>query len=220
MRWWARISVAVLDGLYPRRCALCGLLGELVICRDCHGVFERLEPVWHRLVRDARSLEVAHVWRYGGRSAQAVQRLKYERVTGLGEPMARDIAEALAALALPADFVFVPVPIHWTREFERGFNQSVLLCERLEEDRVRLDLLRRVRRTAAQAGLERTKRYDNLQDAFVARDVRARRVCLIDDVCTTGSTLVHCAAALAAAGAAEVRAITWTGQPNPLDPTA
>lgn len=220
MRWWGQLMGSLVDAIYPPRCGLCGLMNDEVICNSCLSEFDPLPPVWNPITVGARELAVGHCFRYVGRAGQAVRRLKYERVTGLAAPMSRDVLRTAERLGVLDSHCFVPVPIHWTREFERGFNQSVLLCEALGDARVRLGQLKRTRRTAAQAGLPKDRRFTNLQGAFHAEGFAGLKVCLIDDVCTTGSTLVHCAAELYSAGAAAVTAITWSGQPEPRDPTA
>jgi ComF family protein len=108
----------------------------------------------------------------------------------------------------------MPVPLHVDRLREREFNQSLLLADRLNR-RLRLPLsydnLVRLRSTQPQTDLSRKARLKNLRSAFgLARPeaVRSRRILLVDDVCTTGTTLNECAKALRKAGAKEVYAVT------------
>ena len=109
--------------------------------------------------------------------------------------------------------VIVPVPLHPTRERERGFNQAALLAELLAAEMkvTSRPLLERTRYTTTQTAHDRTERMENLAGAFRLRknrDVRDLRVLLIDDVLTTGSTLSECARVLRAAGAVSVHAAT------------
>jgi ComF family protein len=109
---------------------------------------------------------------------------------------------------LPVDLV-VGVPLHPSREKKRGYNQSDLLahhfCERvnLADDK---KALQRVRNTSPQVGLKANERVTNVANAFVAERSRVagKHILLIDDVCTTGSTLKAGAEALMAAGARQV----------------
>ncbi len=106
----------------------------------------------------------------------------------------------------------IAVPLHPARERERGYNQAremaravSALCGMRE---VRSPL-RRVRFTGTQTRLRGGARHDNLEDAFRVDSCRVagKRFLLVDDVCTTGSTLTHCRDALLRAGAARVDAL-------------
>lgn len=128
----------------------------------------------------------------------------------------RLLAERLAASA-PADLMhdadlLLPVPLHVRRLRERGFNQALELARPLAR-RHRLpmlpDALRRRRDTPHQLGLDARTRRQNLRGAFVADRpaVQGRRIVLLDDVITTGTTLREAAAELLRAGAADVRVL-------------
>jgi ComF family protein len=104
----------------------------------------------------------------------------------------------------------VPVPLHFSRRWSRGFNQAADLARHVGPP-VR-HALRRVRATATQTSLPAARRHKNVRGAFAvtrsARVLRGQVVVLIDDVCTTGATLDACARTLKTAGVAEVRALT------------
>jgi ComF family protein len=109
--------------------------------------------------------------------------------------------------------IIVPVPLHPTRQRERGFNQASLLAESLSAQisTPSQPVLERIRYTTTQTALDRAERMENLHNAFRLRknaDVRGLRVLLIDDVLTTGSTLSECARVLKRAGATSVHAAT------------
>ena len=107
----------------------------------------------------------------------------------------------------------VPVPLHWRRRYQRGFNQADLLARLVARQR-RIPssiVLRRTRATLSQAGLSHAGRRRNMSGAFACRRpglVKGRRVLLIDDVMTTGSTAAACALALKRAGASRVVFLT------------
>src|SRR5262249_34836242 len=125
----------------------------------------------------------------------------------LGRWMTRAGAELLA----DADLL-VPVPLHWTRLWQRRFNQSAALARAIARQstvRAADHLLARARATPPQFGLARNERAKNVQGAFevpsTARvEVRNKKLVLIDDVLTTGATADACVKALLRAGAARV----------------
>lgn len=129
------------------------------------------------------------------------------------------MAQEIAALAnthglIRADAV-VPVPIHWSRRCERGFNQSEVLAARLES--VKPDLLVRRRRTRQQVGLSAEQRTHNLSGAFRAGNVKDLSILLLDDVVTSGGTAKECARVLKEAGAYRVDLITYCSGGSVLD---
>jgi ComF family protein len=148
---------------------------------------------------------------YEGRAAQAVRRLKYSRATSLAGPMAELLEEARRLLP-PHDWI-VPVPIHWARRAQRGFNQAELLSEKAPRNLVRPSFIRRVRFTRPQVGLGTEERLTNLAGAFEAQpEVRGHRILLVDDVVTSGGTALACAYALRQAGAKETGLLTFCGE--------
>ena len=116
--------------------------------------------------------------------------------------------EAGADVLTGADVV-VAVPLHRSRERERGFNQAREIGRHLGLPIA--DALARTRRTPSQADLPAARRHANVRGAFEWRQsvsVKGRTIVLVDDVSTTGATLNACARPLLNAGAKEVRALT------------
>ena len=108
----------------------------------------------------------------------------------------------------------IPVPLSRRKQRQRGFNQAALLAEKIAEGLslpVNTRGLRRIHSTAPQKKLGKYERGENLKHAFVA-DARylqgVRRVLLIDDIYTTGSTVNYCAGALKQAGIEKVWFLT------------
>ncbi len=223
--------------LFPRRCFSCwgaipeGSAGRAPLCEGCErelvgphgpvcyacGASGTLSGAALSGLRCARpgheNLRVFAGFLMRGPGADLIHALKYSR--------ARDVAPFVASLMLSAwrgtaagraDYL-VPVPLHRSRERERGFNQSRLLAEELSRATGVLaapDLLVRARATTAQAGLRRGCRRANVRGAFQAPfpiALRGKRIALVDDVVTTGATLGACADALLRCGAAGTVAI-------------
>ena len=147
-----------------------------------------------------------------------VTALKFRKIRAAARVMAEIMVErAPADLWTDTAPTLVPVPLHFMRQWQRGFNQSAVLAEelaRLTGWPVATRGIRRRRRTPAQTGLSRNARQRNLAGAF---SVEPRHpladVIMVDDVVTTGATLVALGRALRRAGARRVRAWAFARTP-------
>lgn len=136
----------------------------------------------------------------------ALHRYKYQPEASLARPLA-GILLARCPLPVYAYDRIVPVPLHPKRLRWRGFNQALLLARPLSKHTgtpIDAHSLRRLRATRPQVELTGAERRNNVARAFVVtrpRAIRGRRILLVDDVYTTGSTVEECSRALLAAGA-------------------
>ena len=142
----------------------------------------------------------------------ALHTLKYRRNIGLGEAFAADMAEFFRTLQWSVD-LFIPVPLGKKRLKERGYNQVALVARPLAYEigvEYSARALWKARETPSQVGLSVSKRRENVHDAYQAdpKVVKRKSVVLMDDVATTGSTILSCTEALLSAGARDVYAIT------------
>ena len=106
--------------------------------------------------------------------------------------------------------LIIPVPLHWIKEYSRGFNQAELIGRKIS-DKFNIPLsktsLKRIRATPSQIGLSLKERTNNVKGAFSARssqELSGKRILLVDDVMTTGATVNECSRILLQAGAREV----------------
>jgi ComF family protein len=137
---------------------------------------------------------------------KAIHYYKYRFVKDLSGPLALLLAQALHNSHMIAPDMIIPVPLHPRRLRWRGFNQAEELAHALDlRIPVKTDILRRVRYTTPQVAMKnKVKRQKNLSGAFAVNDVSAvygKKILLIDDVMTTGTTLTECATVLRSAGA-------------------
>jgi ComF family protein len=152
---------------------------------------------------------------FDGPVREMIHRFKYDKRVHLARPLGLLAAVQLAPFArMTAPDLIIPVPLHVKRLRQRGFNQSVLLGNVLAREwRVPLcrSNLRRIRWTDPQIGLSAEERVSNVRGAFAVTNpalVKGKRVILLDDVYTTGSTVAECARALNKAGAKAVTVVT------------
>ena len=221
---------AALDFALPARCAGCGAITDLPhqFCASCWQQIEWLGlggceqcglPLEATEIDHcARCLAAAPVIErtraaiaYGDIARSLVLRLKYSRKVALATTMARYMRPLMSA---EPDTILAPVPLHWSRLWWRGFNQSGLLAANLAKLsglEHRPALLRRIRRTKALKNMSPRQRALEVRSAFAVdgAQMAGRPVLLVDDVLTTGSTSDACAKALLRAGATRVELICF-----------
>lgn len=148
---------------------------------------------------------------YEGELRALIHLFKYGKVQTLARPLGRFLRQALPR-ELRFDLI-VPMPMHWKRRWERGFNQAELLALEISRG-TRIPVanpVRRIHHKAVQAGLTNAKRRANVEGAFHVKrrkSLLGKRVLLIDDVMTTGATAGACSKALKRAGASHVTLLT------------
>jgi ComF family protein len=152
---------------------------------------------------------------YSDISRQVVLRMKYGGKIGLAKLIAKHLERHL-----PTDgavYHVVPVPLHWTRLWGRGFNQSALIAKSIAGSAGHIfcpDMLLRQKRTPLLRGLSGKERRKTVSTAFALNpkakeQVKGARILLIDDVLTSGATSQACVKALKKSGAEWVQIFCW-----------
>ncbi len=218
---------SVLNFLFPVACIICGLpvleRRHSSVCPACWNTLEPVpQPICPRCGAPEAAIEDRCIHcRTGGtvfdfaRSAvlfndtarEIVHHLKYSDRVSLANPIGMRLRQTLKE-GFEGRLV-IPVPLHRSRERERGYNQAELIAVTLGLP-VASRLIRRRKKTPTQTGLSRSQRAHNLSAAFELRaDVDGMTVILVDDVLTTGATMNELSRVLKRGGASRVEVLTF-----------
>jgi competence protein ComFC len=167
------------------------------LCHDCHRWEE--SPEWKNLLAKNNSLFL-----YNDFLKEVIAKFKYRGDYLLAKVFAQAFKEKLTPMAVD---MFVPIPLSKERQYERGFNQATALLE--ESGFTPTDILTRIH-SEKQSKKSRSERIHLAQVFKVDTGIQleGKRLVLIDDIYTTGSTLRHAAKLLKKAGAASIQSIT------------
>ncbi|HHY77611.1 MAG TPA: ComF family protein [Clostridiales bacterium] len=218
--------------LYPpkNKCILCGIKDPNLLCHICSAsipfIHERkclkcgkglsegyAENICPDCLKENFSFHSAYsCFYYTGKGKELIHKLKYEGKLQVAGILAEYMAHEIKFENIHAD-ILVPVPIHQKKLEKRGFNQARLICEHLSEilGIPMWDCLIRTRDTREQFGLDKAARKLNVIGAFSVNmlyNVNNKRILLIDDVYTTGSTVDECSKVLLASGAEKIYVLT------------
>jgi ComF family protein len=222
---------AVLNILFPETCPVCLKKSQdhatAPICSDCWMTMEPYTgPMCQRcgrpLVSDSASicggcLESEPAFEYArsfglyeGALRKAINHLKYYGKRRLAGPL----ADMMIRMQLPQADAVIPVPLYRSRHRGREFNQSALVSRQLAghlKAELIINSLTKTRDTVPQVGLRYKERIINVRNAFRVEDGRkisGKKIILVDDVVTTGSTIRECAKVLKKGGASHVYAVS------------
>jgi ComF family protein len=201
---------SLLGLFYPRICAACEtqlMEQEELVCMHCERHFPKTlftrypdNPIerlfWGRVsIKAAASL---YFFTKGNGIQQVMHQLKYKNRKDIGIYFGKLLAKELTNSKRfdGIDWV-VPVPLHPKKEFKRGFNQSALIAQGIEEESEwkMVPALLRIENTATQTRKGKYDRWLNVGNSFTIdpkHPVKGKNILLVDDVITTGATLESC----------------------------
>ncbi len=231
MKLWKAWLADLLNLFFPPACLVCGhrlVDQKLVICEACEARVALVSPAGCPVCGSENQnnpcevcaeehfafSSVRSVFKYRGPVKDLIHELKYNGYNSPAGYFAVPLGELIESDPELQDHDFLcPVPLHRVRQRERGYNQSELIAYAASviSGMPYAEPLKRRFYTRSQTLLSRAKRHKNLLNAFKvinANDVKGKRIIVVDDVFTTGSTLNEIAKTLLAAGAGKVTALT------------
>lgn len=187
------------------------------ICAKCYGKLERYNAQ-HPWKDEAAALGVidnsmsAYWFREGTEIQTLMHEMKYGKMKSVGRLFGREIGRQILSRNEANWDNIIPVPLHKARLRDRTYNQSEFIAQGVSEvikAEVLINAVRRVRYTGTQTRLNKQERRENIKEAFAVNQkfkssIEGRNIILVDDVITTGATILECAKAVKEAGAAKV----------------
>ncbi len=224
-----KIKKFILDVFFPKFCLVCGKEGSY-LCDDCFSLIDVSERQYCPFCSPAKIVLDGKTCSYHRRTKKLnglysatsydnfiikklIHQLKYSYVKEIADPLSKIIIVHLAninKLENFSDFILLAVPLHKRKLKRRGFNQSEEIAKRLSEI-IKIPYLKnvliKIKETPAQANLKKEEREKNLESAFSCQNkelISGKKILLVDDVFTTGSTMEECAKTLKNCQAKEV----------------
>lgn len=224
---FSKLKINLLDLFFPPRCVSCGILGNL-FCDECKSTIlfirDQTCPSCNKIspkgkfcsrCRPKNTLSgiASACYFRDGAIKEVVHSYKYEGVHSLSNDLAPFLVDLVTREKIFFDMVTF-VPITKKRNSWRGYNQAEILAQAVADhfEKPIIPALKKIKETKAQVGLPKKKREQNLKNALKLAvkisQIEGKRILLVDDVVTTGTTLNECARVLKTSGAREIWAIT------------
>lgn len=189
--------------LFPCGCMVCGTMSEDLKYSLCHRCRKSL-PLYLKETKNTY-----YIFEYNHKIAGLLKKAKYANKPRYIKNLACCMGDMLAEKGEKPDMV-VYVPMYYRDLGERGYNQSKIAAKEIAGaigSPCPDNILLKVRKTRKQAALNKSKREENIKNAFRSKEklITGKRILLVDDIMTTGSTLNECRKELLAKGAKEVK---------------
>jgi ComF family protein len=228
------VKELIIDALFPVHCVSCWKEGRW-LCQLCQTQIKILDfqvcPVCEEIITEKGLLcpfcrserksslnsLICTVSYEDSTTKKLIHNFKYRFIPDISNPLADFVIQGLIQNDSPLPDLICPVPLHPKRLRWRGFNQSLLLAQRISEELAPLtkievlDILMRQRHNPPQMGIKNySERLKNVSDIFSLRPnsdhskIKNKKILLVDDVATTGATLEECARILKTSGAKKV----------------
>lgn len=199
----------ILELIFPRKCMFCNeKINERYTCGKCLNIIKYYKE-WVEKPVDAYYDKLICAMKYSGKPRTQMLKFKFNAAKYLAKGFAEILFQKIIKYDINADLI-IPVPISKKRYYERGYNQSELIVKylsRLIKLEYRNDILIKVKNNNRQSELSENKRKDNVKDTYSIKNaemIKGKKIILIDDIYTTGSTVNECSKILKKVGASQV----------------
>ena len=217
----------MMDGIFPPSCACCNVPGHIIcpscihktnligqnVCLSCGHPYKTRIPICSKCINHPQLFSGMLSWaHFEGSVRDSIHSMKYQNNIALGYFFSQKLLSEVIAANWLIDLI-IPVPLSKSHYKDRGYNQAALISRPLSLAlgiRHEKSALMRVRETATQTKLNADQRIKNVEGAFSGNPAKLnnKHVLLVDDVITTGATMINCTKALLTSGASKVYCIS------------
>ena len=211
-----KILTRALDLIFPPICGFCGETQTRFICNRCERIVDSIAINKIDEYNDKYFNNHLYIFKYEDIIREKIIDYKFENKVYLY----RTFSEAIIRNKQNIDFInkydiLIPVPIHKERKKQRGYNQSELIVRIIADEvksiKLQVNVLKKDKNIVAQSTLNKAKREENIKDVYKivnSEKIKNKKVLILDDIYTTGSTVNECSKVLKEAGCKEIGVIT------------
>ena len=206
----------VLNFIYPPQCGVCGKIGSC-LCKKCEIELEKIHIAENRKNTDLQKYydEVFYHFSYTGIIRDKIIAYKFLNQSYLFEMFVKIMLKKKKTFGFFEKYdIIIPVPISRKRLYERGYNQSELIAKKISNClsiKMEKNVLIKVKDNIPQSNLDKKTRKENVKDVYEIRNtgiIKNKKILLIDDIYTTGSTVNECSRILKENGAKYIGVMT------------
>lgn len=211
-----KILTCALDLIFPPICGFCGEIQTKYICNRCEKIVDSISINKIDTYNDKYFSKHLYIFKYEDIIREKIINYKFENKVYLY----RTFSEAIIRNKQNRDFIkqydiLIPVPIHKERKKQRGYNQSELITRIIADEvgsiKLQVNVLKKDKNIVAQSTLNKVKREENIKEVYKivnSEKIKNKKVLILDDIYTTGSTVNECSKVLKEEGCKDVGVIT------------
>lgn len=205
----------ILEIIFPNVCGICGKIDKHNLCPQCKIKLKKLIKANITKMSNKNFTNLAYLFTYGGIIREKIIKYKFKDSAYLYKTFAEIIIKNKKMCGFIKNYdIIIPVPIHKKRYKERGYNQSELLASEIAKTlniSIEKHVLTKNVNNTPQSKLSKIERKNNANGVYKiinAQKIKNKKIIIIDDIYTTGSTANECSKVLKQAGASEIAVFT------------
>lgn len=206
----------ILNLIYPQTCGVCEKISKEPICKKCQTKLDELLVCKINNYSDKNFTRHLYLFRYDGIVRERIIQYKFKDKAYLNEMLVNFITKNKKICGFFKNYdIIIPVPISKNRKRKRGYNQTEIIAKKIakqaENLTIETDLIKKIKDVVPQSTLTLEQRVQNVKNAYSvvnSEKIQGKRVLLLDDVFTTGSTVNECSKVLKENGAKIIDVLT------------